>query len=117
MARGWIGVDLDGTLAHYDRWRGHAHIGAPIPEMVERIRKWIEDGWPVKIFTARVSGHPDEVHEIREAIKAWLAKNDLPDLEVTCIKDYAMVELYDDRAVTVEMNTGQLLAPSSRGLS
>jgi len=25
--RGWIGVDLDGTLALYDRWRGIEHVG------------------------------------------------------------------------------------------
>jgi hypothetical protein len=27
---GWIGVDLDGTLAHYDGWKGIDHIGEPI---------------------------------------------------------------------------------------
>lgn len=30
----WLGVDLDGTLAVYDKWRGIEHIGAPIPAMV-----------------------------------------------------------------------------------
>ena len=30
---GWIGVDLDGTLAFYDMWRGMEHIGKPIPAM------------------------------------------------------------------------------------
>jgi hypothetical protein len=33
---GWIGVDLDGTLAFYDEWIGPEHIGAPIPGMVDR---------------------------------------------------------------------------------
>ena len=28
---GWIGVDLDGTLARYDGWRGIDHIGEPMP--------------------------------------------------------------------------------------
>ena len=27
--KGWIGVDLDGTLAHYDKWRGVEHVGDP----------------------------------------------------------------------------------------
>ena len=27
-----IGVDLDGTLAKYDGWKGHNVIGEPIPE-------------------------------------------------------------------------------------
>lgn len=35
--KGWIGVDLDGTLAHYEGWKGVEHIGEPIPAMVERI--------------------------------------------------------------------------------
>ena len=36
--RGWIGVDLDGTLAMYDQWAGAGHIGEPIPLMVERVK-------------------------------------------------------------------------------
>ena len=40
--KGWIGVDLDGTLAHYDKWRGVEHIGKPVPVMLERVKKWLE---------------------------------------------------------------------------
>jgi len=36
----WIGVDLDGTLAVYDGWRGPEHIGPPVPAMVERVKRW-----------------------------------------------------------------------------
>ena len=53
--QGWIGVDLDGTLAHYDEWRGVEHIGAPIPRMVERVKDWLQLGIEVRIVTARVS--------------------------------------------------------------
>lgn len=45
--QGWIGVDLDGTLAHYDGWKGADHIGEPIPAMVERVKQWLSEG-PVK---------------------------------------------------------------------
>lgn len=31
VGTGWIGVDLDGTLAIYDVWRGANHIGEPVP--------------------------------------------------------------------------------------
>lgn len=34
--KGWIGVDLDGTLAEYDGWKGPDEIGAPVEPMVER---------------------------------------------------------------------------------
>ncbi len=33
---GWIGVDLDGTLAHYEGWNGANHIGEPLAPMLER---------------------------------------------------------------------------------
>ena len=37
---GWIGVDLDGTLAKYSTWN-NGQIGDPIPAMVERVKKWL----------------------------------------------------------------------------
>ena len=41
---GWVGVDLDGTLAQYDGWKGVDHIGDPVPKMLERVRNWLADG-------------------------------------------------------------------------
>src|SRR6185503_6355526 len=41
---GWIGVDLDGTLAEYDSWKGINYIGEPIPLMVSRVREWVCSG-------------------------------------------------------------------------
>lgn len=38
---GWIGVDLDGTLAVYKGWNGPEHIGEPIPIMIDRVKLWI----------------------------------------------------------------------------
>ncbi len=98
---GWIGVDLDGTLAHYDGWKGSEHIGDPVPGMLFRVNKWLAEGRRVKIFTARASD-PVAV----KAIKAWLVEHDIGGLEVTNVKDYAMIELWDDRAVQVVENTG-----------
>lgn len=51
---GWIGVDLDGTLAMYDGFKGPEHIGDPVPKMLERVKKWLAEGREVRIFTARV---------------------------------------------------------------
>ena len=104
MIGGWIGVDLDGTLAHYDEWKGPDHIGAPIKPMVDRVRAWLDDGKHVKIFTARVCGQ-DRGH-VAEVIKRWCAEHIGQELEVTCVKDYGMVELWDDRAVQVVPNAG-----------
>jgi hypothetical protein len=103
---GWIGVDLDGTLAHYDRWRGIAHIGEPIPLMLDRVKKWLAKDETVKIFTARVAVPEPERTEAITHIHAWLARHDLPPLEVTNIKDFGMIELWDDRAIQVDVNSG-----------
>lgn len=104
MNDGWIGVDLDGTLAKYDGWKGTTHIGDPVPCMLDRVRNWLLAGKTVKIFTARVSGS-DRV-DAHDAIQRWLKKNGLPELEVTCSKDYAMIELWYDRCKQVVPNRG-----------
>lgn len=113
---GWIGVDLDGTLAQYDRWRGPDHIGAPVPQMLERVKRWLAEGRDVRIFTARVwsDGTPERDAEARLArlsIAKWCKEHLGQVLAITNIKDYGMVELYDDRAVRVESNTGKLCNP------
>jgi len=98
----WIGVDLDGTLANHTSWKGDNHVGEPIPEMMKRVKQWIKQGKIVKIFTARAHD-PKKI----PPIKKWLKANGLPDLEVTNIKDPGMIQLWDDRAVRVEKNTGK----------
>lgn len=110
--RSWIGVDLDGTLAQYSGWRGLDHIGKPVPVMLARVRHWLEEGYTIKIFTARAGEGESGV----APVKKWLAENGLPDLEVTNQKDFAMIELWDDRAVQVVANTGKpFLSPSMFG--
>ena len=116
-SNGWIGVDLDGTLAEYDGWKGAEHIGAPVPAMADRVKRWLADGHKIKIFTARVSGPFEEAEMVREAVAAWCAEHIGQRLEVTCVKDYAMIELWDDRAVQVIPNTGEPVGKSTRGLS
>ncbi len=107
----WIGVDLDGTLAEYDGWQGIEHIGAPIPAMVQRVKEWISDGKEVKIFTARVS-KPSEAKRATKIIQDWTEANIGLRLEVTNVKDFNMKELWDDRAVAIERNTGEILNKS-----
>lgn len=52
VGKGWIGVDLDGTLAYYDGRKGAEHIGDPILRMMKIVKDWVDEGVPVKIFTA-----------------------------------------------------------------
>lgn len=117
---GWIGVDFDGTLAEYTHWRGADHCGAPIKPMVERVKAWLAEGKTVKVFTARVShdGTPeraDQAFAAARAIQAWCREHIGQVLEITNVKDFAMVELWDDRAVQVEANTGRAVGYSTRG--
>lgn len=103
----WIGVDLDGTLAHYEGWKGPGEIGEPIPEMVERVKRWLDEGKKVKIFTARgTEPNPVSVLTARLAIERWCLRHLGEKLEVTASKDLNMIELWDDRAVQVMHNEG-----------
>ncbi len=102
---GWIGVDLDGTLAEYNGWEGIEHIGKPIPKMMNRVKNWLDNGQQVKIFTARVS----EGNKAIKPILDWLSANDLPKLDITNVKDMKMIELWDDRCKQVEINTGNVI--------
>ena len=104
---GWIGVDLDGTLAEYHGWQGIYHVGKPVPLMLERVKDWLQKGYEVKIFTARVCiAEPDRTIVI-SMIRDWCETHGLPRLEVTNVKDFGMIELWDDRAIRVEVNTGR----------
>lgn len=120
---GWIGVDLDGTLAHYTGWTGWNGFGAPIPKMVERVRAWLREGVEVRIVTARVSvfnyktdalksetcrltGQRFSNRDMINAIQDWTEKHVGQRLKVTCSKDLMMIELWDDRAIQVVANTG-----------
>jgi len=78
--------------------------------MVERVQKMLMAGTIVKIFTARVS-EPDPTKRLETiaAIEAWCLQHIGRVLPVTCMKDYGMVMLFDDRARQVEENTGRII--------
>jgi hypothetical protein len=112
---GWIGVDLDQTLAIYEsgdiKKYGVEHIGQPIPAMLERVKTWIENGQEVRIFTARVARYkgqtPHEYFKINLAIKKWCLEHVGHILPLTCSKDFHCLEIWDDRAIQVVANTGE----------
>lgn len=135
QGEGWIGFDLDGTLAKYDGWKGFDHIGDPIGPMVTLLKKLHAEGTKVKILTARVA--PKDVQEARPnpyvenhwcitspddmpwALKdkwtpceyiqdwCWRVFGFVP--EITHEKDCFMLDLYDDRCHQVVPNTGEVV--------
>jgi hypothetical protein len=104
--RGWIGVDLDGTLAKSVAQTGEK-IGAAVHSMVQLVKGWLAHGEDVRIFTARVN--PDAVRA-RRAIEAWCKRHIGQILPITHEKDWDMVLLLDDRARQVEHDTGRSYA-------
>lgn len=104
----WIGVDLDGTLAEYHGWQGIDHIGLPVPYMIQRVQEWLEQGKDVRIFTARASGDvaDRDAQIVRDTINKWCLQHLGKILPITNVKDFEMIELWDDRAVQVVPNTG-----------
>lgn len=116
---GWIAVDFDGTLAEYHGWKNENDLGAPVPAMVARVKAWLAEGQEVRIFTARVGisgAYSLESHRFADAefaenqrriIGDWCELHIGQRLEVTALKDFSMIELWDDRAVQVIANTGE----------
>lgn len=119
MARNqWIGVDLDGTLATWKPGDSIEQIGEPIYRMVNRIKEWLDQGYGVRIMTARVGqcertnadGYLDSVEfamRQEEMITKWCLEHIGTELPVTCSKDFQMIQLWDDRAVQCIQNTGK----------
>lgn len=101
----WVGFDLDGTLAKYDKWRGIDHIGEPIRPMILAAKNLRDSGKKVKIFTARVADKEDRT-EAKNHIEKWSEKNlgFVPD--ITHEKDALMESCFDDRSKQVFPNTG-----------
>jgi hypothetical protein len=114
VSMGWIGVDLDGTLAYYGHaesaalHQGWVKIGYPLMPMVHRVHQWLAEGRDVRIVTARVAPHPKgNIANNRAAIEEWCLQHLGKVLPVTNSKDWEMVELWDDRAIQVVTNTGE----------
>lgn len=102
-----IAVDLDGTLAEYNGWKGIDHIGKPIEKMVKKVVDAHNDGTTIYIFTARIADERGaRKNKILHYIEDWLLKHDIPFDEITCIKHKVIREFWDDRAVCVVPNSG-----------
>jgi hypothetical protein len=116
LPNGWVGVDLDGTLAHVDDTKPFdpAVIGAPITPCVDAVKELIRMGVEVRIVTARAAGEytvdaggpPLMNLKAVQLIQDWCEKHIGKRLTVQFWKDYAMNELWDDRAVQMMKNTG-----------
>lgn len=106
-------VDFDKTLAEFEL-NGIEYIpgktGNPIPKMVNRVRRWLEEGDEIVILTARMwSGKPADILALeRRGIEKFCMDNFGEIFEVTSEKSPHIDEIWDDKAVRVEANTGEI---------
>jgi hypothetical protein len=93
-------VDLDGTLAHYDDWKGEEHFGNPIEGAASAMVKLKEKGWTIIVFTTRSN---------KKAIKGFLDENNIvfdhinenPHQPENAIGGKPFADVYiDDRAIS-----------------
>ena len=120
MPEGWVGFDLDGTIAQYTTFQGWDKIGPPVPGFVNLIKKLRALGVQCKILTARASAESRALNDItfeqvEKVIQDWTEKYIGERLPVVTEKGAAMICFFDDSAIQVDKNTGNLTA-GSRGL-
>lgn len=102
---GWVGVELDGTLAHYEPNQDALAIGAPVEKMLKRVRQWLMLDVNVRLFTARAADAT-----MLPVMEAWLREHDLQKMKITCEKDFMMSQFWDDCGIHVVTNTGEVAA-------
>lgn len=92
-----IAVDLDGTLAEYDGWKGPTEIGHPLNGAQRFIEEIIELGYEPVVFSTRA-----ETPEGLQAIVAWLIRHRFPASLRVWDKPYKpkATAYVDDRAVS-----------------
>lgn len=108
-------MDLDGTIATYDGWKGVEHIGDPRPGAGEFLAT-LREQFRVVIYTTRTNPAPglaDDGRDGRTAadlvaiVTAWLHRHALPFDAVYAGPGKPLAEVYiDDRAVPVPANPG-----------
>jgi hypothetical protein len=105
-----VACDLDGTLAHYDGWKGIEHIGSPIPAVLARVKGLLEAGHQVSIYTSRVAGdwpeHIKDLEATRRHIERWCYEHIGRILPITAVKHGWFTEFWDDKALGIRENQG-----------
>lgn len=96
-------VDLDATLATYEKWEGHEKIGAPF-EGADAFLKALNKEGRILIYTCRMNPAQSDydVGEAFDIIKKWLEKHDLVYDEIYTGPGKPQADVYiDDKAVSV----------------
>jgi SNF2 family DNA or RNA helicase len=105
-----VAVDLDGTLAKHISAKKFdpTRIGPPVQKMMDKVKRYLERGKDVVLFTARASD-PRNVPPVR----AWLDRHNLSKVKITNQKTPDIEVIYDDRAKGVHKNKGTIKSGSA----
>ena len=110
-----VAIDLDGTLAHYDGWKGPENIGNPVTDAVTICRLLHNAGVKVIVHTCRTNKTMNEISGINTGkmirdIGAWLHEWDLGFIHVNEDEGKPFAHAYlDDRGVYFKRNGGELI--------
>ena len=110
-----VAIDLDGTLAHYDHWRGPEHIGVPVTEAIAICHLLHKAGVKVIVYTCRTNKTMNEISGINTAkmvadIEKWLHYWGLGYIQLNTDDGKPFAHAYiDDRAVYFKRNGGELV--------
>jgi hypothetical protein len=97
-----IALDVDGTLAFYNGWKGLDHFGDPIPGAVE-FTKQLAKYYDIVIFTCRCTPdlHRLSANLLENKVKAWLDEHGFVYHHIYSSPGKPYADVYiDDRAVS-----------------
>jgi hypothetical protein len=106
-------TDFHQTLAQYDHETQHPEDFdnmAPVEKMVNRVKTWLANGEKVTIFSAAANPTNDWDGRIARGMGDWSEKHIGVRLPVTGIKEESFDDMWDDKAVALEPNTGKRLS-------
>ena len=102
-----VAIDFDGTIAHYDGWKGIGHIGTPIDGVRELLLGLKAAGYRIVIHTCRATPdvNGDLVGEAVGYIQEWMGHHQIPYDEIWQGVGKPVACAYiDDRAIGVPRN-------------
>lgn len=101
-----VAIDLDGTLARYDGWKGIEHIGEPLLGARKLCQAIRDAGYRICVFTTRFNTEGTrDITRAKQVVVDWLTLHQIPydDLWDQVGKPMAVAYI-DDRALKVTPN-------------